>query len=94
MIFKVSKTYQIITEESAEYGDYEEQGFIYEDQEFYLRDLIREIKNGGFVQNSGRWLSTIDAEKNYKTGAETYYNLHIKTNERNYNRICKLAGIV
>ena len=34
MIFKVSKTYQIITEESAEYGDYEEQGFIYEDQEF------------------------------------------------------------
>lgn len=31
MIFKVSKTYQIITEKSAEYGDYEEQGFIYEE---------------------------------------------------------------
>jgi len=93
MKFKVSKTYQVITPESAEIGDHADQGFEYENNEFTLRELLKEIENGGFVENSGRWLSTVDPERDYQTGEETFYNLHIETSERNYERICKLAKV-
>lgn len=39
----ISKTYEIITEESAEHGDAEERGFIFQDAEYTFRDLVNEL---------------------------------------------------
>lgn len=93
MKFLVSKTYNIITPESVENGDFAESGFEYKNLEMDLRSLIDEIKDGGFTENAGRWLSTPDPERDFQTGEEIYYNLHIETTPKNYDRICKLAGV-
>lgn len=108
MIFQVSKTYEVITPESAEYGETEEKGFEYQDREFDLRELLEEIKNGGFVELSSsninyeknnseitnNWISTVDAEQNYLTGSRTYYGLHVNTTGRNFYKIAELAGLI
>lgn len=74
--YYMNKTYQVVTPESAEQGDYDDQGFEYEDQEFdTLWDMAEEIRNAGATYN-GNWFETVDSEKDYKTGAETTYGFH------------------
>jgi len=47
--FTVSKTYEIVTPESAEEGDVEDRGFEYEKTKMTLCEVIKEIENlGGF----------------------------------------------
>jgi hypothetical protein len=82
--YTMSKTYEVITPESAEQGDAEERGFEYEDKEFdTLWDMAREIREAGATEPSSSgpmtshdWYSTVDPDRNYKTGEETYYSFH------------------
>ncbi len=85
-------TYEIITPESAEHGDAAERGFIEPKfqipvpvgeslewpavaLEWTLADAERFLGRNA-MEDSGRWFSTVDPERNYQTGAETYYSLH------------------
>jgi hypothetical protein len=80
----VSKTYEVVTEESAEHGDFAETDFVYEDDEMTLGEVLREIENGGYYQWSSSnptildCLSTVDPEVNHSTGEHTYYSLHFE----------------
>lgn len=40
----ISKTYEIITEESSEQGESAENGFIFEDSEYTVREIAKEIR--------------------------------------------------
>lgn len=44
----VNKTYEVITEESAENGDFQETGFSFEDEKFSFLDLLCELKEWNF----------------------------------------------
>lgn len=86
-MIKYSITYQVISPESVEIGEFEDQGF--EIQDAFLddfRDLVNLIKNKGFFGFScypiqvykGCWLCTVSPENDYTNGFETYYNLHLE----------------
>lgn len=95
---KITKTYQVISPESAEIGDFEDQGFDYQDQEMTLREVLSEVERGGFTEwsssggfHNGIWLSTIDPDRDMQSGNETYYSLHFSANsERVQKRIFNL----
>jgi len=77
--YLVSKTYEIITPESSELGDFEETGFEYQNETMDREDLIREIEDEGFhLESHGTWFNTVDPHRDYSDGAETYYSLHVK----------------
>jgi hypothetical protein len=42
----ISRTYATISPDSAEFGDYEEQGFIEEREEVTFHELVEMLKNG------------------------------------------------
>jgi len=83
-------TYEIITHESAEHGDFSESGFItaghwtfdaddYDRQEWKIGDLKSFVS---FAQSLGIYsdgdsLRSVDADENYKTGEQTFYAMHI-----------------
>lgn len=106
--FLVSKTYEIITPESLKQGDAEDRGFEYEDDEMSIEDILREINNDGFTELSSSWIedhkdsplenytwiNTVDPERNYTTGEETYYGLHIKCKQKEFYDICKKAKLI
>lgn len=79
-MLKISKTYEIVTEESAERGDFEETGFVFKGQPYGFRELIETIESDGFCHSDSshgvpRWLYT-ESEVNYRTGEHTTYALH------------------
>jgi hypothetical protein len=89
--YTMSKTFEVITPESAEAGDAEERGFEYEDREFdTLWDMAQEIRNEGATEDSGSWFNTIDPDRDYKTGEETYYSFHPSDNV-DYAELAKLV---
>jgi len=108
MDFPISKYYETWDEESLEAGETDLKGDIYTNWGFSLRELVETIQSEGFngisqypitsLKNSIApchvWLSTIDPERDYVTGEVTFYTLHIKTTEKNFYRICKLAGLI
>lgn len=83
----ISKTYQTITPESAEDGDIADQGFVFEDEPYTFRELLRLIQMEGFNSVSCspatgepyEWLDTYP-EPDYQTGEETIYSLHFSRN--------------
>ena len=83
----ISKTYEIITEDSAEDGATEEAGFYFEDEPMTFRELIGEIHRGGYCYTSsypcygraGDWLTT-ETDIDYQTGERTSYSLHFSHN--------------
>lgn len=84
--YSMNKTYQVVTPESAEQGDFSDQGIEYEDKEFdSLWEMADEIRNAGATELSSSgtasphdWYSTPDPERNYRTGEETTYSFHPK----------------
>jgi hypothetical protein len=76
-----SVTYQTITPESLEYGEFDDGGFMVEDIEpDDIRDLISLIDNyrcfdWSYSDNSG-WLSSDSNVLDYATGEEIIYSLH------------------
>lgn len=79
-MLKITKTYDVVTEESAEHGDFADSGFVYKDQPYGFRELIETIEFGGFNEPDSshgvpRWLSTAP-DQDYRTGDYTTYSLH------------------
>jgi hypothetical protein len=92
--FKVSKTYDVITEESAAEGEVAESGFVYEATNMTLREVLSELEDLGAIEPSswplhveklGRFgkkakvsFYQVDASTDYRTGDETQEAIHIK----------------
>ena len=86
----INFTYEIITPESAEYGDFAEAGFItpgfwkysaddYERNTWKLGDLkglISFAESLGIISDGDSFYS-VDPDCNYATGEETFYGMHI-----------------
>jgi hypothetical protein len=78
----VSKTYQVVSEESAQHGDFADQGFEYQDKELTLRELVDELEyflhtsepQGEATQYT--WVIS-DSEQCFRTGDYTSYGLHL-----------------
>jgi hypothetical protein len=77
----ISKTFEIVTDESASYGEAAERGFVFEEREFTFRELVREME--GFPECSdrpasgrvGEWLTSY-AEQDFRTGAYESESIH------------------
>jgi hypothetical protein len=83
----ISKTFETYTPESLEDGEAAEQGFIFQDEPYTFRELLRLIQMEGFTQPSCspatgetyEWLTT-ESEPDYSTGEESIYSLHFSHN--------------
>lgn len=77
----VSKTYEVITEESAEIGEAKDHGFVFRDVEMSMEEVVREIKRGGFsewsssIPSKGDWLSTVTPDIDDINREQIYYSL-------------------
>jgi hypothetical protein len=75
-------TYNVVTEESVEQGDYAESGFYsrggwkHDDpSEWTLRDVVSQFGRNS-LENNGSWFSTVDSDTDYRTGEDTSYGVH------------------
>ncbi len=91
-------TYDIVTPESAEQGDYAESGYYsrggwkHEDpSEWTLHEIVSQFGRNS-LENSGTWLSTIDSDTDYRTGEDTRYSVHPPRNitKSSYARVLKV----
>jgi|ERR1035437_6600582 hypothetical protein len=102
--FTVSKTYEIITYESAEIGDAEERGYVFEDEILDLRELIKELECCLELSDSHisdrTWAINHEAGHDYRTGDQTSESIFIsKVNGKpvtahQLKRLYKVAGLV
>ena len=96
-------TYEVVTHESAEQGDAEECGFMLpggwhvpadsgDDVNMSLRDALRLCYP---QEDCGGWLSEVDGDTDYQTGAVTTCALHPPRNitDSSYRRLCRLVGV-
>ena len=94
-MFTVSKTFDLVTPESAEDGEAAESGFVFEDYRMTLREVLRELQDmgGGNLQRTynGLTLYAYDAETDYRTGDSTTYALHVVASPRNINRLSRFV---
>jgi hypothetical protein len=94
-IFQVAKTYQTVTPESAEMGDFEDSGFIFERRNDYsLKDIIDEINQNSVehCQENGNGFDIYFSSycSDYQTGEDTSECLHVSANPRAVKRLTKL----
>jgi hypothetical protein len=97
-IFKVSKTYQCVTPESAEHGDFSDQGYEWQDKDYSLRELLYEIKSQGneYAQLNNDNYADIygwNYTSDYKTGEDTTPCLHVSGSSRAMNRLMKIIEV-
>jgi hypothetical protein len=96
-------TFETVTAESAEQGDFEDSGFAAPHgwkfpvsdpgpHEMTLREAIDTA--GGPFDNSGRYWSTVDAQQDYSSGESTFYNIHPPSHitPASYKRVSRLLG--
>lgn len=96
----LSKTYEIVTEESAASGDAAERGYRWQDRTHTLSETVDLIKQGGFIHpscSSGvpAWLST-EATMDTQSGEWTTESLHpgkSAMSQRCWEKACKAAGV-
>lgn len=99
----ISKTYEIVTYESAEHGEAEDHGFIFEDEAFTFSQLVHELRE--YTQTSSYpcrgsrhdWVTT-ESDQDYRTGDYTSYSLHFSHKnspraEKYWAKALKLAGL-
>jgi hypothetical protein len=87
----VSKTYKIVTPESAEIGEYADSGFLFEKETMTFEEVVNEIETGGYIEASDSraerakspaempdslWLST-EASQDPYSGEWESSSLHI-----------------
>jgi hypothetical protein len=103
---KARFTYEIVTPESAEFGDFAEGGFIdgggwrypvpgagddYDEWYTDIREVISEAQYLGINYDNGGWFESVDPEVDYATGEYTTYALHVEdVTPETYNRISRL----
>jgi hypothetical protein len=93
-LFTVSKFYCLVTPESAEIGEYEDQGEEFS-ADFDLRDALYEVKClGGFdvgnKTDTEIHLYARDTYKDFKDGSETSYSMVISGPSRAISRLSKI----
>ena len=101
-------TYEIVTPESAENGDYAEIGYAKpygwrfplhemskEDVEACYMTLREALQIATFSYDCGNWLSSYEETLSYQDGSVIVYNLHYNRNITNssYNRLKRLLKI-
>jgi len=106
--YKVSRTYDEVTPESAENGDFSDNGFVFEDSAMDLYDVLRELEDCSelscspcTMQNCSphTWASTGFSIDDYSTCTERNESVHItmmgrEISGRRLARIYKLAGLI
>ena len=95
-------TYDIVTPESAEHGDYAEAGFVQPGEWHVSADkgdesgmTLREAARLCYPQeDAGSWFAEVDGRVDYRTGAEERRSLHPPRNitAASYDRLAKLLG--
>lgn len=99
----ISKTFERVTYESAEHGEAEETGFVFEDQAFTFRQLVDELREyihtSSWPMRGSRhdWVTT-ESDQDYRTGDYTSYSLHFShinkpQNDKYWAKALKLAGL-
>ena len=95
----LSKTYQIVDEESAEHGEAKECGFEWQDAPHTFREVVElltnEFTNPSCSHGVPRWVMGED-DTDYVTGECTTYSLHPAKDartQRYWAKACKAAGI-
>jgi len=96
---RYSVTYDVVTEESAEHGDFAESGFVVEPTTATFRELVEDIQNRGvydvshtMCESSGRISVTHHSDSDYRTGAETTEYTHIDTSVSVARRLLKFLA--
>ena len=100
-MLKLSMTYEIITPESAENGEAEESGFVFENEECTARELARYIEREGFTEPScshgvPQWL-TCYGSQGYETGEYENRSIHPgrdKQSQRVWRQVLTITGII
>lgn len=100
-MLKISMTYETITPESAEMGDAEDRGFVFENSECLAHELFSYITRDGFCEPSDshgvpRWL-TAYGDADYRTGEVENRSIHPgddAQSQRVWARVLRIAGIV
>ena len=91
-LFIVSKTYEIVTPESAEEGDAEERGFEFENTKMTLAEVLSEVRDLGshHVQSNRSTQISLYGQGeyvDYSTGDTKTYALHIRGPSRAISRL-------
>lgn len=94
----LSKTYQIVDDESAQRGDAKEHGFEWQDVPHTFREVVEllteEYTNPSCTGGTPRWVTGED-EECFDTGEHTTYSLHPADDARSqryWKKACKAAG--
>ncbi|WP_323016419.1 hypothetical protein [Castellaniella sp.] len=94
----ISKTYEILDEESLEAGETNDRGFEFEDKEFDFKELVRELENypnPSCYPGVPHWVSSND-DPDLATGDTVIYSLHPgrdARSQRYWAKACRAAGI-
>jgi hypothetical protein len=107
--FLVSRTYQITTPESAEHGNFAEDGFIFQDETMSLEEAVRNLRDCCYLSSAPirslddltrrEWAST-EPVPDYSNGNDQTDSVHIRrlngdvlSPEQLY-RLFKLSGLI
>jgi hypothetical protein len=88
---RLSRTYQIVTPESAE------SGYCFEDVQYTLREAIALLYSHPIPSSDGvpRWASS-HPQIDYRTGAQTIYSVHPSDDpvtQRHWPKVLRAAGV-
>lgn len=82
--------FQTITSESAEHGNFADQGLYDEIQVESIQDILDKIdcylEPSSSMFHSGIWYSSVDPDIDYTTGTETYYTFHLVTTSTDFEK--------
>ena len=100
-MMKLAMTYEIVTPESAENGEVDDSGFVFESCDCSARELARYITRDGFTvpsESSGvpRWLST-NPETDYVTGETETRSIHPgkdAQSQKAWARVLRIVGVI
>lgn len=101
--FLVTKTYEVITPESAELGEVAQCGFIFEAEPMALSsviDLLRECATLSSTSVDFYTWAISNPEEDYFTGDSTTYHLHVRDMHNEplsiaaLSRLYRLAGLI
>lgn len=97
-LFRVSVTYNVVTPESSEFGDFAESGFEVKPHAASLKAVLELFeKHIGHCENfvdgsTNQSLYETDGSVNYRTGAETHRTLHVTGSPRVMRRLNALLS--
>jgi hypothetical protein len=78
-LFLISRTFDVVTPESAQEGDIADSGFIFKDRPATLRECLDEVKTlGGIDYHDGENFYPCDSSVDYCTGESTREFVHIR----------------